>query len=490
MRQRWLYLFVVCILLGPSVLFMSAADPADPGITLLGQGTIPGNALDLSGLEGDICNYTGDLCQPRATFGGFGSALTYTGHDDVYLAVPDRGPFDGRTEPGSPTYLDRFHFLQITVKKGGKFPNITTNLLDTRFFKNEKGQNFTGSAFAFSNTNPLDTLRLDPEGVTIGPDGTFFISDEYGPYIFNFDRQGHLRRRVPVPAKFALDLFHAGATGHQSGEIDSGGNSLELYPDFNHLGRQANRGMEGLTITPDGRTLVGMMQNALLQDNALILDANGLPSRQSVNNRILTIDLVTGETHEYIYTLDASNQGRGTNEILAINNHEFLVLERDNRTLVPTPVIPPPTAQNPNLKSIFKVDLNEAGVTDVKDIVGIPASKAALASATPPIVPLTKTVAINLLNSNYVVGNGKTVKDVIAEKIEGLAWGPDLPNGHHVLYVISDNDLYSGYLDGKPLPTQIYAFEIDGAAAGIDYQPATLPGPMFPPGQLKKILTR
>jgi hypothetical protein len=28
----------------------------------------------------------------------------------------------------------------------------------------------------------------------------------------------------------------------------------------------ANKGMEGLAITPDGRTLVGIMQNALIQD--------------------------------------------------------------------------------------------------------------------------------------------------------------------------------------------------------------------------------
>src|SRR4030095_218688 len=31
--------------------------------------------------------------------------------------------------------------------------------------------------------------------------------------------------------------------------------------------------------------------------------------------------------------------------------------------------------------------------------------------------------------------------NAIAEKIEGLAWGPDLADGRHVLYVISDNDL-------------------------------------------------
>ena len=31
---------------------------------------------------------------------------------------------------------------------------------------------------------------------------------------------------------------------------------------------------------------------------------------------------------------------------------------------------------------------------------------------------------------------------MVAEKIEGLAWGPDLPDGRHLLYVVSDNDLY------------------------------------------------
>ena len=58
--------------------------------------------------------------------------------------------------------------------------------------------------------------------------------------------------------------------------MDSAGNSLELYPAFNTTGRQANRGMEGLAITPNGRTLVGIMQNALLQDHgARSRDASG-----------------------------------------------------------------------------------------------------------------------------------------------------------------------------------------------------------------------
>ena len=43
------------------------------------------------------------------------------------------------------------------------------------------------------------------------------------------------------------------------------------------------------------------------------------------------------------------------------------------------------------------------------------------------------------------------------QKLDSLAWGPDLPDGRHVLYVISDNDLVPAN------PTQIYAFAIDEA---------------------------
>jgi hypothetical protein len=37
-------------------------------------------------------------------------------------------------------------------------------------------------------------------------------------------------------------------------------------------------------------------------------------------------------------------------------------------------------------------------------------------------------------------------------------------------------------------PTQIYAFAIDSSAQGANftYQPQLLPGPLYPPGQLKK----
>jgi Esterase-like activity of phytase len=90
----------------------------------------------------------------------------------------------------------------------------------------------------------------------------------------------------------------------------------------------------------------------------------------------------------------------------------------------------------------------------------------------PSIVPVTKTLFLDLLDPSYMVNATETIRDVIAEKIEAMAWGPNLKDGRHVLYVFSDNDLYPG------LPTQIYAFAIDGAAAGIEYRPQVV---LFPP---------
>src|SRR5215813_11866399 len=169
--------------------------PLTPGIALVGKGAVSGMALDSSGLTGNICQAGVPAnCIPKAILGGFGSDLTYTGHDNVFIAAPDRGPFDGLTDV---PYLDRFYLLHITTDVGASFPNIRTVLLDTRFLKDQGGENFVGAAGSFAN-------RLDPEGIRVSPEGTFYVSDEYGPYVLEFNREGHLVRRISIPSKFAI----------------------------------------------------------------------------------------------------------------------------------------------------------------------------------------------------------------------------------------------------------------------------------------------
>ena len=90
------------------------------------------------------------------------------------------------------------------------------------------------------------------------------------------------------------------------------------------------------------------------------------------------------------------------------------------------------------------------------------------------VTPVSKQLFINLLDPDL------NLAGTIPEKIEGLAWGPDLLDGRHVLYVISDNDL------NPSLGTQIYAFAIDPSL--LNFQEQLLPGPLYPPGQVKKAL--
>src|SRR5262249_30300980 len=148
--------------------------------------------------------------------------------------------------------------------------------------------------------------RLDPEGVRVSRDGqSVFISDEYGPFVYQFDRwSGRRIRAYSLPDRFAVKVQDS------VGANEIGGNAS---------GRDRNKGMEGLAMPPDGRTLVGIMQSPLLQD--------GGPS--GFATRIVTIDVRTGATAEFAYRLDSSKFT--VSEILAVNDHELLVDERDGK---------------------------------------------------------------------------------------------------------------------------------------------------------------
>jgi hypothetical protein len=152
------------------------------------------------------------------------------------------------------------------------------------------------------------------------PDGTFWISDEYGPFITQFDATGRqIKRLSPFDGSLLRELAN----------------------------RVGNRGLEGLAVTPDGSTLVAIMQSALQQP-----DLAGADPIQIGLVRIVTYRLATGALHEYLYVLDdpAANQ-TAVSEIASLTDHTFVVDERDGKF--------PPGAY----KKLWRVDL--AGATDI-----------------------------------------------------------------------------------------------------------------------------
>lgn len=386
---------LLCALLGAS----AAAARGDT--TLVGVGTTPGDATDRSGLAGKGPDGT-----PHDRLGGHGSAIAYAGRGDEYVLASDRGPKGAAND-----FACRVHRMTVRVTPGAKRP-VALELLATTLLTDETGRRFTGNHDAFTQPEPEKNLRLDPEGVRVGRGGAVFVSDEFGPVVYEFDAKGKRVRSLPVPAH-----FQAPAPGKAPAD--------ELPPHATS-GRQPNRGMEGLAISPDGAKLFGLVQNPLIQDGAL----NEKNERVGVNCRILEIELATGKTREFVYRLDAPTHGAC--EILAVSDREFLVLERD-----------PLGGAGAKCKKLFRIDLG--GATDVGGVAALPAG-----ALPPAVTPVKKELFLDLLSPRF-----KIAGDGCPEKFEGLAFGPDLPDGRRLLLVTADND----FVAEKPF--RLYAFAVD-----------------------------
>ena len=388
------------------VVAMAVAVPLKAEVTLVGTGAIPGTTLDGSGLTGLL----EDGVTPKNLVGGLGSAIAYTGWGSLYLATPDRGPADGAT-----SYLDRAYLVNIDVRRSFALPGqyqVTPTVVGVRLLSAGHDKMFTGNAAAFDPTGSPSSLRLDPEGIrAAGCWGKFYVSDEYGPFVYEFGLSGRRQRSLDLPNKLLIDLPSANPTDELTKNV---------------AGRQANRGMEGLAISPDGTKLYGIMQSPLLQDGGL----DAAVKRVGVNNRIVEIDVTTGALREFLYTLESKSYG--VSEILAVNDHEFLVLERDGNGGV-----------SGKFKSIFKIDIAQA--TDIRGLKQLPES-----GLPANVTPVEKALFIDLLAPAFGLAGA-----TLPEKFEGLAFGPDLRDGRHLLIVSTDNDFKQSQ------PSNFYAFAIE-----------------------------
>jgi phytase-like protein len=446
------------------VLFAALSSQAQ--IRLLAVGTLDrsraGVLTDLSGL-----NYNLENGAAASLLGGFGSAITYDG-GSAFLALPDRGPNAVPYDSGlsdTVSYINRFHTVnfELSPKNDGGLPftlNLSlrsTTLLwsptalvygtgdtivgsgapalntSSQFFFTGRSDNFDSSQ---NSGNPADA-RFDTEGIRLSNDGLkVYISDEYGPYVYEFDRlTGQRLRSFQLPSSFYVTTL----SSNGAVEISS-----------NAIGRVANKGMEGLAITPDGTTLVGIMQNSLEQDAA----QKGAAAKML---RIVTIDIASGTvTHQYAYGLTT---GTGVSEILALNNQEFLVDERDGKGRG--------DGSSAKVKTLFKISL--ANATDVSAMDG-------LTAASHEVTKTSFLDLVGLLNSNGIASGN------IPAKIEGISFGPDVKQGKinvHTLWIANDNDFLPTVADANgnqiPNPNQFFV---------VGFTDADLSGSVYAPQQV------
>ena len=430
---------------------LATPTPARADVSLLATITIPPEATDLSGLTDMIATDT-----PHNRLGGFGSAIDRMkageGKGDEYILLPDRGPRDGGT-----AYRCRFHIATIkpstpTSPTSAASKAWAFTLTKTVMLTDEQGRPFVGASGSYrpsGNPDGRDDTRLDPEGVRVGPDGTIYISDEYGPHVLAFSPEGKLLRRLAVPATYNPSV--------------RGGLEEDELPPLSTTGRQPTRGFEGLAWVGEG-TLLAFLQGPLIQDHALD-DAN-----ERVSRFIRVLHVATSGTPpatpnptsnptpnptptEWVYPLKSAQFG--TNELLAVTDRVFLAIERDSKE-----------ADKTKAKRITKVDFtnatNVAGTAELPPLA-LPAE----------IKPGSVTTLIDLLDPRFGLNSAAVP---MPAKVEGLAFGPDLADGRRTLLVTTDNDF-------KPLePSLIWVFAVDPAElAPSAVTPSAVPPSPVPP---------
>lgn len=226
-------------------------------------------------------------------------------------------------------------------------------------------------------TNPTktDPYGIDTEGLAVMKDGTFWVSDEYGPHIVHYDANGR-----------ELERINAFSTGEGASTFKVNGKLITLPAEFKN--RRANRGMEGLTVTPDNKYLVGIMQSALYNPSST--------TKKSNLTRIVRIELATGNIEQFIYKQNLESDSNSG--IVAIDKNNYYVIERDGEM---------PSTLATAVKKVYKIDLSNA--TNLESI------------------PTSGNVVQN--EATGLTINGKTLEELSTAKLSPEGWAVIEQNG-------------------------------------------------------------
>lgn len=421
---------------------------------LVGVGRIPSNLKDKYG----------------ETFGSF-SAFTFKpgtwqknsvgSYSGTLFAQPDRG----YNLVGTTNYRARYNQIAVTFSPNAAGASVQDqvklSLTDTILFTEADGTPLTSldPTPAGTGTRPgfpalpqafNGRLSLDPEGIVINSDGSLWVSDEYGPYVYKFTADGKLLAviRPPealVPKRNGADSFASNNPGPAQ-PVPS--------PADPTTGRQNNQGLEGLSLSPDGKTLFALLQSAARQDGG----TGGTGPRR--HTRLLAYDLSQPGAPtlkgEYVialptYLVGSASRVPAQSEMLALSNMQFLMLARDGngRGIASATSL---------YRSILVYDISQA--TNIAgtayDTPATPIAPGGVLAT--GIVPATSAVLVDMNEADQLakfgLNNGPADNvNTLSEKWEALALVPTLDPlapDDWFLFVGNDNDFITtdGYQDG------------------------------------------
>lgn len=304
----------------------------------------------------------------------------------------------------------RFYTLEIDLSQGSLQQDGVTPVAVTTLLN--------------TDSQPFAPMSLDPEGIALTSNGTLFISSEgdatnlTNPFVNEFSLTGEQIRELPIHSKF-------------------------LPTTTQESGIRNNLAFESLTITPNENFLFTATENSLVQDGPAADINIGSPSR------ILKYNLPSGQPEqEFLYITEPvvaapiPPDGFRTNglvDLLALDDDTLLSLERSF------------SAGVGNSIKLFEVSLD--GATDISEIDSLDAIDVNTIQAS------EKTLLFDFADLGLTLDN-----------IEGLTFGPDLPDGRRSLIVVSDNNFSPTQF------TQILAFGINSESSSSVPEPSAMAG--------------
>ena len=276
----------------------------------------------------------------------------------------------------------RFYTLRVDVSDG-RLQDGDVQFLDVTPLEDANGQ-------------PFAPTSVDPEGIALAKDGTLVVTSEgfstrlIDPFVRRYARDGSFLGALPLPTTFLPN-----ATGTR--------------------GVRLNLGFESAAVAPNGRFLFTGTENAVVQDGPPATLAGGSPAR------LLRYNLQTGRLdRQYVYWTDTIAETpvpatafavNGLVELLPLNNEFLLSMERSFSVGAPG---------TGNKIKLYRVALPGADDVDAFD---------SLAALLGTLRPAEKTLLLDLDTLGLPLDN-----------VEGMAFGPDLPDGRRSLLLVSDNN--------------------------------------------------
>ncbi len=274
----------------------------------------------------------------------------------------------------------------------------------------------------------LTGADFDVEGIARAKNGTYYFGEEFGPFLFHTDAAGRL---LAAPA-LAPNLTGVGSNPLVQSPDYPAPSAGSPLPAKGATNAQGSGGFEGITISPDGTRVYTLLEKSLLGD--------GAGQRRVINVYDTATDTFLATSFGYrIGDPNGGNNGidpvnNSIGDMVAINDHEILVLERDQNQ-----------GAAARFKRVYKIDLN---AVDADGYV-------------------QKTLVADLLNiadPNGLGGNG-TVNGVFTfpfVTIESI-----IPIDANTILVTNDNNypFSTGRTPGVPDDNEIALLRLDAPLA-------------------------